>query len=67
MQSYDNETNGDKEVPLRYRHYVKNWEPNPLPELDTDFLLMGEHIKLLHLVYMGWDLFYGWCKCSIQQ
>ena len=25
MCSYDNETNGDNEVPLRYMHYVMKW------------------------------------------
>jgi hypothetical protein len=41
MCSYDNEIDGDKEVPLRYKHYVKNWEPNPLPKLDINFCIDG--------------------------
>ena len=29
--SYDDETIGDIEVPLRYKHLVKQWVPNYLP------------------------------------
>ena len=34
--SYDDETRGDIEVPLRYKHLVKQWVPKDLPELKTD-------------------------------
>ena len=30
--SYDDETIGDIEVPLRYKHIVKQWEPRDLPQ-----------------------------------
>ena len=39
--SYDNESSQDKEVPLMYMHYVKNWEPNPLPEINIYFTIDG--------------------------
>jgi hypothetical protein len=35
--SYDDESIGDIEVPLRYKHLVRPWVPNELPQLDTDF------------------------------
>ena len=35
--SYDDETIGDIDVPLRYRHLVKQWVPKDLPPLNTDF------------------------------
>ena len=36
--SYDDETIGDIEVPLRYKHIVKQWVPKDLPQLNTFFL-----------------------------
>ena len=35
--SYDNETISEIEVPLRYKHLVKQWVPRVLPQLNTDF------------------------------
>ena len=35
--SYDDETMGDIDVPLRYQHLVKQWVPSDLPKLNTDF------------------------------
>jgi hypothetical protein len=35
--SYDNERIDDIEVPLRYKHIVKQWVPKDLPKIDTDF------------------------------
>ena len=32
--SYNNETSWDKVISMRYMHYVKKWEPNPLLEFD---------------------------------
>jgi hypothetical protein len=37
--SYDDESIGDIEVPLRYKHLVKQWVPKELPPLDTDFIV----------------------------
>jgi hypothetical protein len=35
--SYDDESIGDIEVPLRYKHLVKQWVPKEMPPLDIDF------------------------------
>ena len=35
--SYDDETIGDIEVPLRYKHLVKQWVTRDLPQLNTCF------------------------------
>ena len=35
--SYDDESIGDIEVPLRYKHLLKQWVSKELPKLDTDF------------------------------
>ena len=35
--SYDDETICDIEVPLRYKHIVKQWVPKDIPQLNTDF------------------------------
>jgi hypothetical protein len=37
--SYDDESIGDIEVPLRYKNLVKQWVPKELPSLDTDFIV----------------------------
>ena len=34
--SYDDESIGDIEVPLRYKHLLKQWVPKKLPELEID-------------------------------
>ena len=36
--SYDDETIGDIEVPLRYKHLVKKWVPMNLPQLNIYFM-----------------------------
>ena len=35
--SYDDETIGDIEVPLRYKHLVKQWVPKDIPQLNIAF------------------------------
>ena len=35
--SYDDESIGDVEVPLRYKHLWKQWVPKELPPINTDF------------------------------
>ena len=35
--SYDDETVGDIEVLLRYKHLVKQWVPRDISKLNTDF------------------------------
>jgi hypothetical protein len=37
--SYDDESICEKEVPLRYKHLVKQWVPKQLYSLDTDFIV----------------------------
>ena len=36
--SYDDETVGDIDVPLRYQHLVKQWVPSDLPKVNTNFV-----------------------------
>ena len=36
--SYDDETVGDIEVPLRYKPLVKQWLPRNLPQVNIDFV-----------------------------
>ena len=36
---YDDETIGDIEVPLRYKHLVKQWIPKDLPQLNIYFFV----------------------------
>ena len=35
--SYDNETKGDRKVPLRYTHLQKEWVSKELPPVNTNF------------------------------
>ena len=35
--SYDDEIVGYIEVPLRYKHLVKQWVPRDIPQVNTDF------------------------------
>ena len=35
--SYDDETVGDIDMPLRYKHLVKQWVPKDLRQVNTDF------------------------------
>ena len=37
--SYDDESIGDIEVPLRYKNLVNQWVPNELPPIDVDFVV----------------------------
>ena len=34
---YDHERIDNNEVPLRYKHIVKQWMPKDLPEINIDF------------------------------
>jgi hypothetical protein len=53
--SYDDESIGDIEVPLRYKHLVRRWVPNELPQLDTDFCVNERiyHIALSSIHGLG--------------
>lgn len=55
--SYDNDTITDKEVPLTYRHYRKNWEPNPLPEVNISFCIDGRTYRIAPSSLHGLGLF----------
>ena len=44
--SYDDETVGDNEVTLRYKHLVKQWVPRDLPQVNTDFCV-NERIYII--------------------
>jgi len=44
--SYCDEGIGDFEVPLRYKHLLKQWVPMELPELDADFCV---NEKMYHI------------------
>ena len=35
--SYDDESIDDIEVPLRYKHLVKQWVPKDIPQTNNDF------------------------------
>ena len=37
--SYDDETKGDIKVPFRYTHIEKEWVPNELPPINTNFFV----------------------------
>jgi hypothetical protein len=37
--AYDDESIGYIEVPLRYKHLVKQWVPKELPPIDVDFVV----------------------------
>ena len=44
--SYDDETIGDIEVPLRYKHLVKQWVPRDIPQVNADFCV-NERIYII--------------------
>jgi hypothetical protein len=53
--SYDDESIGDIKVPLRYKHLVRQWVPNELPQLDIDFCVNERmyHIALSSIHGLG--------------
>ena len=42
--SFDDETIGDIEVPLRYKHLVKQCVPRDIPQVNTDFCVNEKDI-----------------------
>ena len=57
--SYDDETIGDIEVPLRYKHLLKQWVPKDIPQLNTHFCVNERIYQIapypLHgLGYFAW-------------
>jgi hypothetical protein len=55
--SYDDESIGDIDVPLRYKHLVKQWVPKELPPIDVHSLSTIGHIALHHPPCMAWGYF----------
>ena len=55
--SYDDETIGDINVPLRYRHLVKQWVPKDLPPLNTDFCMNERIFRIAPSSLHGLGLF----------
>ena len=45
INSYDDETIGDIEVPLRYKHIVKQWVPKDIPQLNTIFCVNSAKLE----------------------
>ena len=44
--SYDNGFAKDKEVPLMYRNYFNDLEPNPLPEINIEFIIVRRTYRI---------------------
>jgi hypothetical protein len=55
--SYDDESIGDIEVPLRYKHLVKQWVPKELPPIDVDFIVNNRTYHIAPSSLHGLGLF----------
>ena len=55
--SYDDETVGDIDVPLRYKHLVKQWVPRDLPQVNTDFCVNERIYRIAPSSLHGLGLF----------
>jgi hypothetical protein len=55
--SYDDESIGDTEVPLSYKHLLKKWVPKELPEPDTDFCVNERIYRIAPSSIHGLGLF----------
>ena len=55
--SYDNESSQETEFPSMYMHYLKNWEPNPLPKINIDFTFDGRTYQIAPSTLHGLGLF----------
>ena len=55
--SYDDETVGDIDVPLRYQHLVKQWVPSDLPQVNTDFCVNERIYRIAPSSLHGLGLF----------
>jgi hypothetical protein len=55
--SYEDETIGDIDVPLRYKHLVKQWVPKDLPPLNMDFCLNERIFRIAPSSLHGLGLF----------
>jgi hypothetical protein len=55
--SYDDESIGDIDVPLRYNHLVKQWVPKELPPIDVDFVVNNRIYRIATSSLHGLGLF----------
>ena len=55
--SYDDEIVGDIEVPLRYKHLVKQWVPRDLPQVNTNFCVNERIYRIASSSLHGLGLF----------
>jgi hypothetical protein len=55
--SYDDESIGDIDVPLRYKHLVKQWVPKELPPIDVDFVVNNRTYRIAPSSLHGLGLF----------
>ena len=68
--SYDDEIVGDIEVPIRYKHLVKQWVPRDLPQVNIDFCVNERIYRIAPSSLYGLGLFcmddinvgYGRCR-----
>ena len=60
--SYEYETIGDIEVPLRHKHIVKQWVPKDIPQLNTGFCVNERIYRIAPLSLHGLGFF---CMDSI--
>ena len=55
--SYDDETVGDINVPLRYQHLVKQWVTRDLTQVNTDFCVNERIYRIAPSSLHGLELF----------
>ena len=55
--SYDDETMGDIDVPLRYQYLVKQWVASDLPKVTTDFCVNERIYRIAPSSLHGLGLF----------
>jgi hypothetical protein len=55
--SYDDESIGDIDFPLRYKHLVKQWVPKALPPIDVDFVVNNRTYRIAPSSLHGLGLF----------
>ena len=66
--SNDDETIGEFEVPLRYKHLVKQWVPRELPQVNTDFCVNERIYRIAPSSLHGLGFFlHVWNKGRLQQ
>jgi hypothetical protein len=56
--SYDDESIGDIDVPLKYNNLVKQWVPKELPPIDVDFIVNNRTYRIAPSSLHGLGLFF---------